>query len=501
MKKKWKMLFVICLALLGLQIGGMTAEAAITSITEGTYTLRNVGTGKYLNIVGSYDKNNTNVTMWQKDNTKGEDFKIYSQSGSYALNPLCSSTGRVVNVYAVKAKSGNNVCLWNRTNNNTQLWKFDQVSNGYVIRCADNTSLVLNATGSSNGSNVNVVTYKSGNNNQVWVLENPATVPAPSTPSTQPAAAASTLTVSGAKYPTSYTAGKSYNLKGTITSNYTITQVTGEILNSQGKAVYAKTVYPNAKSYNIAGKPVDTTLKFGKLSAGTYYYRLSAKDASGTTKTLINQSFTVTAKAVSQKGITSTSSLEADAKLYTANPANASKLAAIFAGNVGLTDSKKKAVAAPLGSKAVRPGVTRYYKNKGYSGQSCYIYAHSVYYTLFGDAWGGGYGVPSKKSIPHSQILVKNTSGGSATYANFVKWGVRKTAGALIQTIAKVKGGGQHTMIVLKYDENGIYILEGNADGKGLIRIAYFKWSAFASYLQKSNKRKISFICQPVNPF
>lgn len=51
-----------------------------------------------------------------------------------------------------------------------------------------------------------------------------------------------------------------------------------------------KTANPNATSYNLAN--LDADVKFGKLPAGVYYYRVSATNEPGTT-TLINKKFTV----------------------------------------------------------------------------------------------------------------------------------------------------------------------------------------------------------------
>ncbi len=289
MKKILKVLFAICFVFIGLQMHVLTARAEIVAVTEGSYTLRNVGTGKYLNVYGNKNANNINIDVFSKDNTNGQDFKIYKYGDSYALSPLCSSNGRVVNVYSEKAQSGNNVCLWSRTNHSTQLWKFDKVSGGYIIRCANNTKCVLNATGSKNNANVNITTYKSGNKNQIWVLESPATTTN---------AATSTLKIASVSSPSTITQGNAFSIKGVITSNYKLNSVTGQILKSDGTSViYGKTVNPNAKSYSLYNSSVDVALLFNKLGAGTYYYKVSAKDVSGKSLVFVNTTFTVKSKA------------------------------------------------------------------------------------------------------------------------------------------------------------------------------------------------------------
>ncbi len=313
MKRYLQIIFTACMLMLGLQMGNMKAQAAVTTITEGTYTIKNLGTGKYLNVCGNKDANATNIDVYQKDKTVGQDFKIYKYNSSYAMTPLSSAKARVVNVYTEKAKSGNNVCLWDRTNHSTQLWKFDKVSGGYVIRCADNTKLVLNATGSKNSSNVNIVTYNAKSKNQIWVLEDPQTVKKPETqtqtnttdsPSTAQTdktktdntekKAASNLAIKNAAVPSKLYLGDAYSCKGEITSNYVITNVTGQILKDDGTtAVYTKTVDPKGKIYNLYKSKIDEAMLFNKLALGTYYYRVTATDKSGAKLSLIDAKFTV----------------------------------------------------------------------------------------------------------------------------------------------------------------------------------------------------------------
>ncbi len=110
--------------------------------------------------------------------------------------------------------------------------------------------------------------------------------------------AKSTLKIDSGNYnPVSLVKGKSYSIKGKISSNYKITSVTVGVYKTNGTATdYVKTVKPNAKSYNISS--VDKYIKFGSLAAGTYNFVVKATDASGTTKTLVSNKFKVTEDAV-----------------------------------------------------------------------------------------------------------------------------------------------------------------------------------------------------------
>lgn len=105
--------------------------------------------------------------------------------------------------------------------------------------------------------------------------------------------------ISGHNVPGDMTAGKTFSVRGTISSDTIISSVTaGVYTDANGKVmVTGKTVYPNARTYSLA--KVDPSIYFDKLSAGKYYYMVSATNAAGT-KTLISKGFTVTPAAVAK---------------------------------------------------------------------------------------------------------------------------------------------------------------------------------------------------------
>ena len=105
-------------------------------------------------------------------------------------------------------------------------------------------------------------------------------------------AVASTLKISMTSAPSSIKKGSSYNLKGTISSNYKITSATGSILNSSGSAVQTVKVTPNATSHSVNTSKINNNLKFGSLAKGSYTLRIVAVDASGKSVTY-NKAFTV----------------------------------------------------------------------------------------------------------------------------------------------------------------------------------------------------------------
>ena len=149
-----------------------TSAAGNGLLTNVYYNIVNLKSGDYLNVYGSSSKNNANVDTFARDFTSGEKFKLtYSSSGWYTITPACA-TSRRVNVYTSSAvKNGNNICTWSASqNSSSQGWFFDKVSNGYIIRSANNPNLVMTATGTSNNSNVKLATYEAGNAYQIWNL-------------------------------------------------------------------------------------------------------------------------------------------------------------------------------------------------------------------------------------------------------------------------------------------------------------------------------------------
>lgn len=99
------------------------------------------------------------------------------------------------------------------------------------------------------------------------------------------------LSISNYNYPTSLTQGSVFSIYGTITSESSnITSVTVGAYDTSGNLKTGTTVNPNAQSYDL--RNADPYVSFGSLSAGTYVYKVIAKNAIGTV-TLVNQSFTV----------------------------------------------------------------------------------------------------------------------------------------------------------------------------------------------------------------
>ena len=117
----------------------------------------------------------------------------------------------------------------------------------------------------------------------------PAPAPAP-TPTPIPLPA-STLALSGYEsFPSPFYAGSPVRPTGTVTSNYTITNVIARVATPAGVVKTSQIDWPNAKTYAL---PNLTGLRLYELPAGAYTYTVMASDTLVTNKTLLTRTFSV----------------------------------------------------------------------------------------------------------------------------------------------------------------------------------------------------------------
>lgn len=104
----------------------------------------------------------------------------------------------------------------------------------------------------------------------------------------------SEFTVYDYTYPVSIKEGDSFSIKGIVKSEYNMTRVRVGIWNDDTKKWYSGMMtefVPDSKIFDIS--LADNDIKFGKLTAGTYYYRVYVTDSEGVSKSVIKKKFTV----------------------------------------------------------------------------------------------------------------------------------------------------------------------------------------------------------------
>ncbi len=146
------------------------------------------------------------------------------------------------------------------------------------------------------------------------------------------------LGICGYTYPKSVKTGKGMTCSGHVISNYTIKSVTAKIVSSKGSTIYSSTRKPGGMVYSLYN--FDNSMKFAKLSAGTYTYVITARDSSGK-KVTAKHAFHVSSSAstVALRGC-ATSNVSTAAVAVPQAPAAPEKAASTLRG-VGLNYPKK----------------------------------------------------------------------------------------------------------------------------------------------------------------
>ena len=190
-----------------------------------------------------------------------------------------------------------------------------------------------------------------------------------------------------------------------------------------------------------------------------------------------------------------------DAYDYTSSPALAAKLKQVFEGNIGLytSSSFSKQVKAPLGCSKLT-GRNHYYIKANSTGSTnngwqCYIYANAVYNTLYNE-WVGRAG-----SLKNSKVVI--SGGKTFSYKQFVKAGVK--VGAYARTTGNKNGSYSgsvaHSFVILGYNEENVTYIEGNADGRGLVRVTKSTWGELNKAQTSGRGRYICHVVQPTDKY
>ena len=186
---------------------------------------------------------------------------------------------------------------------------------------------------------------------------------------------------------------------------------------------------------------------------------------------------------------------------YTSSPALAQKLTQVFQGKIGLYTSGKftTQVSAPLGCSKLT-GRNHYYIKANATGAAnngwqCYIYANAVYNTLYNEWVGRG------SSLKNSKVVIKG--GQTFSYNQFVKAGVK--VGAYVRTTGNKNGSYSgsvaHSFVILGYNENVVTYIEGNADGRGLVRVTKSSWKELNKAQTTGRGRYICHVVQPTDKY
>ena len=163
-------------------------------IKEGSYTIKNVKSGLYLDVAGGIAANGTNVQQWGANSARPYNTWLVksASNGYYKLYSGVGDGSYLLDVDYGKTSDGTNIQIYQDTNSDAQLFKFVVAENGsygIVTKVSnDRSGLDVYENSTNNGANICEWTF-TGGANQRWILEEVASTPTP-TPTPTPSSEA-----------------------------------------------------------------------------------------------------------------------------------------------------------------------------------------------------------------------------------------------------------------------------------------------------------------------
>ncbi len=156
-------------------------------VDNGVYRIKNVNSGKYLNVHYGVDADHTNIYQWTGDGSTEQKWRVSYNlaTDAYQIYSMSSSGGKYRCVDVTRGStpltSGQNIKLYKPTDPTSQELQIMSIGNSqYKIVMKQNTSLCLTAYGTSNGTSAGTTSTSAGNvfistytgaANQKWTFE------------------------------------------------------------------------------------------------------------------------------------------------------------------------------------------------------------------------------------------------------------------------------------------------------------------------------------------
>ena len=155
--------------------GSSNNNTNTTTGLEGVYFIKNVHSGKYLDVTYGSADNGVNIQQWERNGAAAQKFKLVSAgNGYYYLYTGASGYTKVVDVEGKKSANGTNILQYAFNGAANQQFKLQQQADGtYAILTrvsGDKSGLDVYEWSTENGGNVNQWEFWGGAC-QKWVLE------------------------------------------------------------------------------------------------------------------------------------------------------------------------------------------------------------------------------------------------------------------------------------------------------------------------------------------
>jgi hypothetical protein len=140
-------------------------------IADGTYVIRNAGTGMVLDVAGGMPDDGTNVQQWAYWNSANQHWNV-TEEGDGAYRIENERTGKVLDVAARSTADGANLLQWTDHGEDHQRFEFVAHGNGecQIQPVHSGKALDVERASGAHGANVHQWTYADGAH-QRWTLE------------------------------------------------------------------------------------------------------------------------------------------------------------------------------------------------------------------------------------------------------------------------------------------------------------------------------------------
>ncbi|MDS0525024.1 RICIN domain-containing protein, partial [Clostridium sp. SHJSY1] len=141
---------------------------------DGTYYIKNVHSGLYLDIENGLFANGTNLRQWGLNKYDAQKFKLVSEgNGIYHILTGASKYKSCLDVYTGSAKDGTNIAQWNYWGGDMQKFKIVKVANNKYafLTKSSNYKSCLDLYEMSKNSGANICEWNYwGGEGQLWQL-------------------------------------------------------------------------------------------------------------------------------------------------------------------------------------------------------------------------------------------------------------------------------------------------------------------------------------------
>ena len=141
--------------------------------SDGYYMIKNLQSGKNIDVTAAGEKNGVNIQMWEGNNTCAQKWRIMRIGDYYEFISACSM--KVLDLTAGNVVAGTNIQLYDANNTNAQKWiltPVETVKNGdYTLVSKLSNKKVVDIAGNQSGNGTNVQLYEENKTSaQKWQI-------------------------------------------------------------------------------------------------------------------------------------------------------------------------------------------------------------------------------------------------------------------------------------------------------------------------------------------